>query len=403
MIDNTKKIRLHDRILNTITYVFSSFELIILILILFFIFSNGLKGFSFKMLVSDYYEKPYFASCTKTIDYEFELVNNNGVYYSTKWGIGLKESKDFSNNDAVEIVYIDNLSPLRNAKNISNSTHADIKVGQIIKRIQVKNEDGSLSILTTKDKAEKMVLALDQGVSINEIYYSTIGGGIRGSLITTFYLIVLTLIIALPLGIMAAIYLSQYAPNNRFTNLIRSLIDMTSGIPSIIFGLIGMIVFIPFVNSISNRSGGSIVSGALTLSIMLLPIIIRTTEESINAIPSSYKMASLGLGASYVQTMFKIIIPSALPGIITSIFLSIGRIIGESAALIFAVGTSIKDNISIFGSSTSLAVHIWTSISGEKPNLEHACAISIIILSVVLILNIAVKLFSNKLLSKGGR
>lgn len=403
MMDNTKRVKMHDKILNTLTYVFSSFELIILILILFFIFSNGFKGFSFKMLISDYYETPYFASCTKSNDTEFNLVNQENVYYSTKWGVGLKESKDFSNNETVEIVYIDNLSPLKNAKSISNNTHIEISIGQIIKRIQLVNQDGSISILTTKDKAQNMVKALDNSVAINEIYYSTIGGGIRGSLITTFYLIILTLIIALPLGIMAAIYLSQYAPNNKFTSIIRSLIDMTSGIPSIIFGLIGMIVFIPFVNSISNQSGGSIVSGALTLSIMLLPIIIRTTEESINAIPSSYKMASLGLGASYVQTMFKIIIPSALPGIITSIFLSIGRIIGESAALIFAIGTAIKDNISIFGSSTSLAVHIWTSISGDNPNLEHACAISIIILIVVLFLNIIVKLLSKKLVSKGGQ
>ncbi|UKI48750.1 MAG: ABC transporter permease subunit [Clostridium sp.] len=150
--------------------------------------------------------------------------------------------------------------------------------------------------------------------------------------------------------------------------------------------LIGVIIFISFVNKTTGSTGGSILSGALTLSIMLLPIIIRTTEEAIKTIPKSYKSASLALGASETQTTFKIILPNAIPGILTSTLLSIGRIIGESAALIFLrLVQQFRTMLKINQGSTSLAVHIWSVMSNENPNYEQACAISIIILFVVLI------------------
>ncbi|MDD4123725.1 MAG: ABC transporter permease subunit, partial [Bacilli bacterium] len=195
----------------------------------------------------------------------------------------------------------------------------------------------------------------------------------------------------------AAIYLTQYAPKNKITSIMQSMIDMTSGIPSIIFGLVGAIVFIPFMNNLIGSDGGSIASGALTLAIMLLPIIIRTTEEAINVIPTTYRNASLALGASSTQTTFKVILPNALGGILTSVLLSIGRIIGESAALIYAVGTAIKDTAIINQKSTSLAVHIWSLMSGESPNFELSCAISIVILVIVLVLSIITKLVAKKL------
>ena len=242
-----------------------------------------------------------------------------------------------------------------------------------------------------------MAHELDNWSEITEIYYSTMGGGIRGSLLTTLMLIGTTLLISIPLGVLAAIYLAIYAKNNRIMMIIRSLIDMLSGVPSIIYGLIGVIVFIPFVSSIAGSSGGTIMSGALTMSIMLLPTIIKTTEESINAIPKGYKLSSLALGASETQTTLKVILPNALPGILTSALLSIGRIIGESAALIFAIGTAIQDNVSLFGSSTTLAVHIWSVSSGQNPNYGMACAISLIILVLVLLLNVLIKIICKKL------
>ena len=163
---------------------------------------------------------------------------------------------------------------------------------------------------------------------------------------------------------------------------------------TIIFGFIGVIIFIPFVNSITGSSGGSILSGAFTLAIMLIPTIVKTTEESILALPKGYMDSSLALGASRTETVFKVILPNAVPGIITSAILSIGRIIGESAALVFAIGASIQDNVSLTNSSTSLAVHIWVLLSHENPNYDAACAISIIILIIVLILSLLTKLIS---------
>ena len=242
-----------------------------------------------------------------------------------------------------------------------------------------------------------MVKKLEQATIITDMIASTGGGGIRGSLLTTLYLIILTLTLALPTGICAAIYLHEFSLNNRLTRFIRIMIDMTSGIPSIIFGLAGAVIFIPFMNGVINSNGGSIASGALTLTLILLPIIIKTTEEALKVIPVNYRSASLALGASKTQTIFKVVLPNAVSGILTATLLSIGRIIGESAALIYAVGTAIKDNVAINEKSTSLAVHIWSLMSGENPNFALASAIAIIIMIIVFILSISVKLISQRL------
>ncbi|MGM9969072.1 MAG: phosphate ABC transporter permease PstA [Anaeroplasma sp.] len=393
MQNSLKKRKIKDIILNIITYSFSGFSLVILASIIFFVFSNGFKGLSIKMIISDYYQTPYFGVCEAN-NKLFTFEDKDDIYYSNIWGIGLKDSYDFQGNPVIEIVYIDNLSPLKNIHD-SESNPLSIKKGQIINRIQIVDDNGELLIYVSNIGAKKMCASLDEGRYLNEIYYSTMGGGIRGSLITTLYLILLTLLFALPVGIISAIYLSFYAKDNRFTRTLRTLIDMISGIPSIIFGLVAIIIIIPFTSSTSG--GGNIMSGAITLAIMLLPTIIRTTEEAINTIPKSYTSASLALGASYAQTVFKVIIPNAIPGILTATLLSIGKIIGESAALILAIGTAISDSVSVNSQSSSLAVHIWTVMQGDNPNYTQACAISIVIIFVVLILNILVKLISKKL------
>ncbi|MDD7735847.1 MAG: phosphate ABC transporter permease PstA [Bacilli bacterium] len=400
MDNNEKKLKIRkikDILLNGITYIFSSFGIVILIVLLTFIFSNGAKSLSWKTITSNYYEEAYFAKCETNEELTFSLEDGNDIYYSKVWGIGLKDSKDLENNPVVKIVYIDNLSPLKNALDQNTNERILVLKGQIIKRIQMVNTNGERSIISAKYGSQAIVDALDNSYQINELYYATMGGGIRGSLLTTLYLIFLTLIISLPPGIIASLYLSQFAKDNKLTKIIRSFIDMTSGIPSIIFGLVGVIVFIPIVNGVTSSSGGNIISGALTMTIMLLPTIIRTCEESLRAIPKSYTHASLALGASQTQTIMKVILPNSIPGILTSTLLALGRIIGESAALIFAIGSSIKDSISLTGSSTTLAVHIWSVLSGENPNYEQACAISILIIIIVLVLNVLVKLVSKKL------
>jgi phosphate transport system permease protein len=226
---------------------------------------------------------------------------------------------------------------------------------------------------------------------------ATSGKGIRGSIITTVLLIVLTLAIAVPLGVFSAIYLHEFAPkNNKIVIVLRRLIEMLSGMPSIIFGLMGAAVFIPFTAAITQAEGGNLISGALTLSIIVLPTLISSTEEALRVVPEEWRQASLALGANKTQTTFKVVLRGAVPGILTGTLLAIGRIIGESAALIYAVGTAIKDQIFLTERSTTLAVHIWSVMSGEVPNFEMASAISLIILAVVLVLSLLVKLIAHK-------
>lgn len=388
-----------DNILKSITYFFSSFGVIILAILLIFIFSKGFKHLSFKMLTSDYNETQYLVNMDEG-NYNlgnFKDPQKKDVYFSTNWGVGFSEKKSSDNELIVYVSYIDKESPLKNLKVRTDLTsYVSIKLDQKINKAVLTNEDNDFIAVFSKSGAKEVALGFEKGTIINDMILSEGGGGIRGSLITTFYLIILTLIIALPLGIGGAVYLHEYAKDNRFTKILRTMIEMTSGIPSIIFGLVGVIVFIPIMNTVVGSDGGSIASGALTLSIILLPVIIRTTEEALKVIPDSYRQASLALGASKTQTIFKVVIPNALNGILTSVILSIGRIIGESAALIYAIGTTIKDQVSISERSTSLAVHIWVLMGGDKNSYDLSCAISIIILIMVFILSISAKLISKR-------
>ena len=390
------KRKFKDLLLQIITYLFSSFGIIILGAIFVFIFIKGGSTLSFNMIKGDYYQEVYNVKYENknTIDLEYKEIDN--AFYSSRWGIALSDGTNNAGENVVYVSYIDASSPIKSMKNQSNNESIILQKGYIVTKIVLIDEEDNMIVTISKYKAEKMINQINKGVTINDMQLTTSGGGIRGSLITTFILIGLTLIIALPIGIGGAIYLSEYAKNNKFTAIIRTMIDMSSGIPSVVFGLVGMVIFIPFMNATIGSNGTSIAAGALTMAIMLLPIIIRTTEESIKAIPQSYRHASLALGASKTQTIFKVVIPNALGGILTSTLLSIGRIIGESAALIYVMGTAIKDDVFINKNSTSLAVHMWSIMAGDNPNYAQASAIAIIILFIVLLLNILVKLIVKK-------
>lgn len=390
------KRKFKDLLLQIITYLFSSFGIIILGAIFVFIFIKGGSTLSFNMIKGNYYQEVYNVKYENknTIDLEYKEINN--AFYSSRWGIALSDGTNNAGENVVYVSYIDASSPIKSMKNQSNNESIILQKGYIVTKIVLTDEEDNMIVTISKYKAEKMINQINKGVTINDMQLTTSGGGIRGSLITTFILIGLTLIIALPIGLGGAIYLSEYAKNNKFTAIIRTMIDMSSGIPSVVFGLVGMVIFIPFMNSTIGSNGTSIAAGALTMAIMLLPIIIRTTEESIRAIPQSYRRASLALGASKTQTIFKVVIPNAIGGILTSTLLSIGRIIGESAALIYVMGTAIKDDVYINKNSTSLAVHMWSIMAGDNPNYAQASAIAIIILFIVLLLNILVKLIVKK-------
>ena len=217
--------------------------------------------------------------------------------------------------------------------------------------------------------------------------------GIKNMILTTVYIIGLTLLIAVPISILAAIYLAEYAKPGKLLDLIRFTTESLAGIPSIIYGLFGYIFFV-----IILRMRYSILAGALTLSIMVLPIIIRTTEESIKATPKTFKEGSLALGATKLYTLYKIILPSAMPGIITSVILSIGRIVGESAALIFTAGMVSRLPGGIFDSGRTLAVHMYALFAEGYASDQAQCwGTAVVLVILIIIINLIANLVGKGL------
>ena len=200
------------------------------------------------------------------------------------------------------------------------------------------------------------------------------------ALINTLEMTILTLVVAIPFGIGSAIYLVEYASSkNRFVPVIRMTAETLTGIPSIVYGLFGMLFF-------NSMFGISMLSGALTLAIMVLPVIMRTTEEALLSVPKSYREGSFGLGAGKLRTIFKIVLPAAMPGIFSGIVLSIGRIVGETAALIYTAGTFTKAASSIFNSGRTLSVHMYL-LSKEGLNTDQAYATAVVLLVLVIFIN----------------
>lgn len=222
--------------------------------------------------------------------------------------------------------------------------------------------------------------------------YSASGAsGILPMIVATLYIIFLSVVIATPVGVLAAVYLQEYAKQGKVVKLIRFATESLAGIPSIVYGLFGGIFFVVVLGF-----NYSLLSGALTVSIIILPVIIRTTEESLKTVPSNYREASLGLGATRFQTLYKVILPSAIPGILSGLILSIGRVVGESAAILLTAGTVAQMPRSIFDSARTLTVHAYL-VTKEKGNIEEAAAIGIVLIVIILILNTVAKLISKKI------
>lgn len=193
----------------------------------------------------------------------------------------------------------------------------------------------------------------------------------------------LALLIALPFGIGSAIYLVEYAKRgSKLVELVRITTETLTGIPSIIYGLFGMLLFV-------NRLGWrlSIMAGACTLAIMILPVIMRTTEEALMAVPDNYREGSFGLGAGKLRTVFRIVLPSAVPGILSGVILSVGRIVGETAALIYTAGTVAGIATDLYSSGRTLAVHMYC-LSNEGLHIDQAYATSVVLLLVVILINL---------------
>lgn len=215
------------------------------------------------------------------------------------------------------------------------------------------------------------------------------------ALINTVVMTALSLVIAVPLGVFSAIYLVEYAKRgNKIVGLIRLTAETLSGIPSIVYGLFGFLLFVT-----AFSWGYSLLAGAFTLVIMILPVIMRTTEEALKAVPDTFREGSFGLGAGKLRTVFKIVLPSAVPGILAGVVLSVGRIVGETAALIYTAGTVAQIPSGLFGSGRTLAVHMY-ALWSEGLNTNQSYATAVVLLIIVVILNAASSALDKKISSK---
>ena len=228
--------------------------------------------------------------------------------------------------------------------------------------------------------------------SLFEFKYTTTNVSMFPSIVTTLMLVFSTLILVTPIGVFTGFYLIEYAHRgNKFVEVIRITTETLSGIPSIVYGLFGMLFFVYRLDF-----SYSLIAGILTASIMVLPLIIRSTEEALIAVDDSLREASFGLGAGKLRTIFRVVFPVAMPGILSGIILSIGRIVGETAALIYTLGTATKMTDGLFSSGRTLAVQMYV-LSNEGLHVNESFATGVILLMIILIINGLSTYLSNKL------
>ena len=215
------------------------------------------------------------------------------------------------------------------------------------------------------------------------------------AIVSTVYMTVLSLVMAVPVGIFSAIYLVEYSRRgSRLVKVVRTTTETLQGIPSIVYGLFGYILFV-----ITLGWSYSLIAGAVTLAIMILPLIMRTTEEALMSVPDAYREGSFGLGAGKLHTVFKLILPCAVPGILAGVILAIGRIVGESAALIFTAGTVAQVPGSLFDSARTLSVHMYALLS-EGLYTDEAYATAVVLLVLVIIINALSGMVAKKLATR---
>ncbi len=231
--------------------------------------------------------------------------------------------------------------------------------------------------------------------SLFALKFTTENQSMLPSIINTLFMTALTLVIAIPFGIGAAIYLVEYAKqSSKVVKAVRITAETLSGIPSIVFGLFGFLMF-----NIAFDWKYSLLSGAMTLAIMVLPVIMRTTEEALLGVPDAYREASFGLGAGKLRTIFKVTLPAAIPGIIAGIILSIGRIVGETAALLFTSGTVANVADGVFSSARTLSVHLYALLN-EGLYMEEAYATAVVLMALVILINFVSNKVAKRLQSR---
>lgn len=370
-----------DGLLRSLIYLATALTVSILFIIIGFILYKGVPGISVDFLTRSWDDKTTFVN----VKADAGRTGEGDEGYIPALGITVKEgdknlviSKIGKNSPAKKAVNMKNVSYVLKKEDtiskIGSDNTEDISFGDAVKLLQSSN--GTLRLKVTRP-----------------------GGGIIPMFVSTIYIILLSLVVAGPIGISAAIYLNEYAKPGRVLNSIRFAIQNLAGIPSIIYGLFGMLLFVQTL-----KMQYSILAGSLTLSILLLPTIISTTEEALKEIPRSYREGSYGLGATKLQTIAKIILPGALPGILVAVILSIGRIVGESAALIFTAGTIAQIPEGLVGgkaSAATLTTKMYWLIK-ESGDLSAASSIAVVLLVLIILLNIASKMITRAFLKRTG-
>jgi len=377
-----KKRKKSDLLITTLIWLAAAATAGILIIIVGFIFSNGWSLISTEFLIRDANDTlriVYFESdspATYHIDDDLLVIESAGLTLELDENYGIRINNVTSN------------SPSRNAVDNADQVFP-IRRGQVLEGVNEDRVDTSTTLAELADMFD--------GYSEFTLRVRQLGGGVFPMMVSTVMLIFTTLAIATPISILAAIYMALYAKQGRIVNLIRFAIEILAGLPSVVHGLFGMLFFTRMLGL-----GTSILAGALTMTILLLPIMIRSTEEALKTVPVSYREASFGLGANKIQTIRKVILPSALPGITVGIILSIGRIVGESAALLFTVGTFARlpinpasGNLSILETGATMTLRAFIEVQ-EFGNVEMASAIGIVILVIVFTLNLFSKLITKK-------
>lgn len=366
-----------DQCLLFLMYACSFIACLILSLVIYFVVSNGLKVISFDFII----QNPSHELIRYELNITDDYLNDD---YDSKWSLSLEDKTNYHQEEVVVIKAFDN--------DIWHN-YPKLKEGMIVERIVLVS--ANQEIIAGKvvgDNADSLTNKLNQADMIVEISLKENTYGILGSIKTTIYLMILTLLFALPLGILGAIYLHEYAKDGLIKDLMLNCINLLSGIPSIIFGLVAIKVLFPIMQ-LFNVHTTSILLGALTLSVMVLPLIITNTLEALGKVDVSLKQASYALGASELQTLVKVIIPEILVGIVNGALLALSRVIADSAALICALGCVYVDKPNILSQGTSLALQIFNIMSYEDANYEVACGIALIILIMMLMLNLSVKMF----------
>jgi len=259
----------------------------------------------------------------------------------------------------------------------------------------------AMTVLTVAVLVFIIVFVLRKGLPVIDLGFLTKspvdmgkGGGIFSTIVGTAALTALAVLIATPLGVGTAIFLTEYTWENTVTRVIRFGAECLAGIPSIIFGLFGFILFVTTLGF-----GWSILSGGLTLAFMILPTIIRTSEEAIKSVPPVFRTVSFSLGGTKWQTVTRVVLPSALPGIVTGIILSIGRSIGETAAVIFTAGSALRLPTSLFSSSRTMSVHFYI-LAREGISMSRAYGTAAVLIIAILLVNIATYRLMNRFIRK---